>query len=271
LDQQPVFMNRILNWRPSLPDHRDFSYSSIEHAAAPVKLPSAIDLSKWNSPIMDQGEEGTCAAHAGAACVEYLEMEELRKNLPEAQSPQEYIHGQFSSVSRHFIYYNALALENNAGTDAGISDLRNVCKTLVKQGVCRESVWKYEPKLLSLKPSEAAYMEASQHKAGAYYAIDSIYEVKRCLANGYPVMFGIPLFTSFMSETVARTGIVPTPSKSERMIGGHAMTLIGYSDITQRFLVRNSWGKTFGLNGYCMIPYPYVTDMGDGFATLRRS
>ena len=36
------------------------------------------------------------------------------------------------------------------------------------------------------------------------------------------------------------------------------MLCVGYSDPDQVFIVRNSWGKTWGDQGYCYIPYDYM-------------
>ena len=41
--------------------------------------------------------------------------------------------------------------------------------------------------------------------------------------------------------------------ENEQMKGGHAMTVIGYNQ--EGFIIRNSWGDTWGLNGYCVYPY----------------
>ena len=35
--------------------------------------------------------------------------------------------------------------------------------------------------------------------------------------------------------------------------GGHAMTIVGYNN--EGFIIRNSWGKDWGTNGYCIYPY----------------
>jgi len=52
------------------------------------------------------------------------------------------------------------------------------------------------------------------------------------------------------------------------------MLAVGYDDSTKRFLVRNSWGKSWGikdgnLQGYCTIPYTYLTNrsLADDFWT----
>ena len=52
--------------------------------------------------------------------------------------------------------------------------------------------------------------------------------------------------------------MVPMPDPSEKMIGGHAMLIVGSTDT--HFIVRNSWGAEWGDNGYCYIPLDYLTD-----------
>ena len=50
------------------------------------------------------------------------------------------------------------------------------------------------------------------------------------------------------------------PASSERTVGGHAVMAVGYDDGQQRFLVRNSWGPGWGMQGCFTIPYAYLTD-----------
>lgn len=59
--------------------------------------------------------------------------------------------------------------------------------------------------------------------------------------------------------SVAATGMVPMPALHEKALGGHAVLLVGYDDAAQRFLVMNSWGTSWGMQGFFTIPYAYVT------------
>jgi C1A family cysteine protease len=61
------------------------------------------------------------------------------------------------------------------------------------------------------------------------------------------------------------------PSASESQIGGHAVMAVGYDDSARRLLVRNSWGKNWGMKGYFNMPYEYITDrnLSDDFWTIR--
>ncbi len=42
---------------------------------------------------------------------------------------------------------------------------------------------------------------------------------------------------------------------------------VGYDDSQQRFIVRNSWGTTWGMAGYFTMPYTYLTqsNLSDDF------
>ncbi len=47
------------------------------------------------------------------------------------------------------------------------------------------------------------------------------------------------------------------PEKGEKMLGGHAVKAVGYDDAKGRFIVRNSWGPEWRMEGYFSIPYNY--------------
>jgi C1A family cysteine protease len=84
-------------------------------------------------------------------------------------------------------------------------------------------------------------------------------QMQGCLAAGAPFVFGFSVYESFESEEVAKTGVVPMPPRSERLLGGHAVLAVGYDDESQRFIVRNSWGTGWGMDGYFTMPYAYLT------------
>lgn len=61
------------------------------------------------------------------------------------------------------------------------------------------------------------------------------------------------------------------PKLSEKVVGGHAVLVIGYNDATQRFIVRNSWGTNWGMKGYFTMPYDYLLDenLSDDFWMIK--
>src|SRR6185369_17362729 len=105
----------------------------------------------------------------------------------------------------------------------------------------------------------------------SYHRILTLQQMKQCLAEGYPFVFGFSVYQSFESATVARTGKVELPKADETMVGGHAVCAVGYDEAARRFLVRNSWGAGWGMKGYFTMPYDYLANnnLADDFWTVR--
>src|SRR5581483_6823476 len=173
--------------------------------------------------------------------------------------------------SRLFIYYNERDMEGTVASDAGAM-IRDGIKVVNQFGACMESEWPYDINQFTVKPPQAAYDSAMQHKALAYLSIpQNLFQLKGCLAAGFPFVFGFTVYESFESEQMAQTGIMTMPKPNEQSLGGHAVLAVGYDDNTQMFIVRNSWGADWGQGGYFMMPYTYMTspDLADDFWTIR--
>jgi C1A family cysteine protease len=83
--------------------------------------------------------------------------------------------------------------------------------------------------------------------------------MKGCLASGFPFVVGILVYDSFEGLTVAKTGYVPMPNtKTEQILGGHAVICVGYNDSKSVWIMKNSWGSSWGDNGYFYLPYNYL-------------
>ncbi len=241
-------------WVPDVPDQRDYLLSAI--LRIPAKLPPSVDLRRLCSMVEDQGQLGSCTANALAGALEFLERKD---KVP------------YMDFSRLFIYYNERAIEHTIKSDSGAM-LRDGIKTLAKQGVCSEKSWPYKISKFTVKPSAACYKEALKHQIISYHRIITLDEMRACLAEGFPFVFGFTVYESFESQEVARSGIVNMPKRSEQVMGGHAVMAAGYNDAQQRFIVRNSWGTSWGIKGYFTIPYKYLADrnLSDDFWTIRR-
>ena len=230
-------------WTPDLPDARDFMYSAPE--AVLTTLPKKVDLRSKMPKVYDQGQLGSCTANAIGAAFEFGQVKQgLKDFMP----------------SRLFIYYNERAMEGTIDTDSGAM-IRDGMKSISKLGVCTEDTWPYEISQFTQKPPAKAYTEAKKHQALVYRRVmGQLHQMQGCLAQGYPFVFGFSVYESFMSPEVATTGEVPLPPRGEQLIGGHAVLAVGYDDSVQSFIVRNSWGPKWGLKGYCLMPYGYLTD-----------
>ena len=246
--------SRRYGWKPDLPDQRDFKYSVPEQVLA--NLPALIDLRPGDSPVYDQGSLNSCTANAIAGAVEF----ELMKQGGGPFTP-----------SRLFIYYNERVIENTVNSDNG-AYLRDGMNSVNQQGVCGEGEWPYNISEFDQKPYQTCYQDALQDIISSYNSLSqNIYQMKSCLADGYPFIFGFTVYESFESLEVSQTGVLNLPGGDESVVGGHAVVAVGYDDSQCRFIVRNSYGPDWGMNGYFTIPYAYLLNpnLASDFWTIR--
>ena len=262
-------------WLPPMPDFRDYSQTHDEIKpiidklgilkSETLALPSSVDLRGDCSPIEDQKSLGSCTANAAAGIVEYLERHAFGKHI---------------DCSRLFIYKTTRDLMGVSG-DTG-AWLRNTMGALVLCGAPPERYWPYtdaDPDF-DKEPSAFVYSLADNFEALRYFCHDPLTRsvsgekvlgtVKRYLAYGIPSMFGFWGFPSFNDTSVV--GGIPYPCPGERADWGHAVVAVGYDDTkkikntrcnketTGALLIRNSWGTSWGDQGYGWIPYQYVLD-----------
>ena len=247
---------RWYGWLPDLPDHRDFMYSAVKPALA--ALPTKVDLRSKCSPVENQGNLGSCTANPLAGAVEFLE---LKDSVP------------LVIVSRLFIYYNERVIEGTVDQDSG-AFIRDGVKSLAKQGVCPEAEWPYKIANFKKKPTPKCYSDAGKREITSYRRITTIDEMRTCLADGFPFVFGFTVYSAFESAAVAKSGILNMPGPDETVVGGHAVMAVGYDDLQKRFIVRNSWDTDWGMQGYFTMPYDYLDparNLADDFWTIRAS
>ena len=265
---------RGLGWTVDRPDHRDYLYTP-STARGTVALPPRVDLRPGMPPVYDQGRIGSCTANAIAGAWEYTERRQFGRSV---------------TPSRLGIYFCERALRGQAGSDSG-AQIRDGFRVIHTTGVWPETAWPYDDTpadpttgVWETDPSTGVVPRPAQQPPAADYVIgkserSTVYErvtrdlqhIRGCLAAGWPVVFGFTVYESFESGEVARSGDAPMPSPSEQVLGGHAVTMVGYDDDRGRVLVRNSWGSGWGDGGYFTLPYAYLTTRGlpADFWTLR--
>jgi C1A family cysteine protease len=260
-------------WLPPLPDLRDYSEGHPEIKNIIKKLggvgvdkpklqiPNKVDLRQWCSPIENQGNLGSCSAHAGMGVVEYLEKRAFGKHI---------------DGSRLFLYKTTRNLMRVTG-DTG-AWLRNVMGALALCGVPDEKYWPYVIADFDKEPEAFVYSIADNYEGVKYFCHDPLgmnvpgetvlLKVKLYLARGIPSMFGFFGFSSFGQSNVR--GGIPYPCPGEQAQWGHAIVAVGYDnnfkiknlscnkETKGALLIRNSWGTTWGDNGYGWLPYDYV-------------
>jgi len=219
-----------------------------------VKMPQAVDLRAWFSPVEDQGSLGSCTANAGVALVEYFERKAYKKHI---------------DASRLFLYKVTRNLMHETGDNGAF--LRNTMAAMVLFGVPPEEYWPYKIEDFEKEPTAFCYSFAQNYKSITYYRLDPpetkkkdlLERIKTNLKGDLPSMFGFTVYSSI--DEAETTGRIPYPSDGDKIVGGHAVVAAGYDDKMVinnskpgALLIRNSWGKTWGEAGYGWLPYDYV-------------
>jgi C1A family cysteine protease len=176
----------------------------------------------------DQGSIGSCVSNSIALVWDFYYYKHRNK---------------FFEPSRLFNYFYARAVRGNA-RDNGCS-LRDAIKCAKKIGFVPESQWSYETENLFLEPfgySSRVLLPFRYERVQ-----NNISHIKASVAEGVPVLAGIVIYKkSFGSRRFNRTGVV-----------------IGYNDVTERFLVRNHDGAGWGaehLKGDFWMPYEFAAN-----------
>lgn len=225
-------------------------------APAPVPLLSpSVDLRAFCSPIVDQGQLGSCTANAAAGLVEYFEKRSF---------------GTFIPAARLFIYKATRNLLGWTG-DTG-AYLRSTMEALALFGTPPEQYLAYDISQFDNEPSAFCYAFGQNYQSLVYFRLDPspltgpqvLQNIKTFIDAGFPSMFGFPVYDEYYNASA--TGQVAFPGPTSRYYGGHANDAVGYDDNLMigadqgALLVRNSWGTGWGLNGYAWLSYRYVTD-----------
>jgi C1A family cysteine protease len=242
-------------WVHDLPDSRDFLFAA-PLLQFPKGLPQSVDLSAKCPPIYNQGQLGCCTGNAIAAAIEFDQMKQgNRAFMP----------------SRLFIYYNERVIEHTVAQDSG-AQVRDGIKSVAKLGAPPETDWPYDIAKFADQPPATAYADAKTDLVSSYSRVlQNLVQMQGCLAAGYPFVLGFTVYESFEGPAVAKTGVLNMPASSEKVVGGHCVLAVGYYATARTFLIRNSWGATWGKKGYFTMPFEYLLDsqLSSDFWTIR--
>ena len=251
---------RAYGWVKDKPEGWIFGRDAHFKTGPPVALPASCNLQSNCPPVYDQTTLESCTANASGAGWDFENFQQ---------------DGAFLTPSRLKIYYDARAKEGTIGQDAG-AQLRDVLAVLCMPmgGVCPETMWPYIVSKFTQQPPAACYAcGKTNYVLQAQSVAQDLATIKTVLAiTRRPVIFGFTVYSSFESQAVAKSGIVPLPKRGEQILGGHAVLAVGYDDARQMVLVRNSWGIGWGLGGYFWLPYAYITNprLASDFWTILR-
>ena len=238
----------IFGYRPDPPSAKDRSFSTDLAPKLQAVNQGDVDLRKYCTDS-HQHELGACAGNSTADSVEIL-------NAIEGRPPVQ--------LSRLFVYTlarNFMDLDRDGKGDIDQDDgtfIRLCFEVLSKFGICREDVpagqggWPYDVSKVSTLPDLRAMRAATGHRIHSYYRIretgaERISKMVEALRSNHPIVFGTQIDQAFQDLKDFMSW-----SRKGEAKGGHAMVVVGYL-ANQGFIVKNSWGKKWGEDGFCLM------------------
>jgi C1A family cysteine protease len=219
-----------------------------------------VDRRPYQTSVKDQGDRGTCVAHAALA------------NLEAIIKVQNGLEIDLSEQYAHWLF---MKFQGRDQCDDGIT-ATHAARYLFQKGVCQEQDCPYEDKEIiethcTLEPPQQAQKNA-KYGIAEYALIDRIGFFGPSIANpdyleailchGHDIVFGIyvqwgnPDENSIYDVLLDEYG---NPQAADPN-SGHAMLIVGYnkSATLPYFICKNSWGTEDGVQGYFYMSYDYI-------------
>lgn len=247
-------LTHAYGWRPSLPNAQ-----AVPADTYGLLAKSEVDPRDSMQDPYDQSRLGSCTANVYAGAAEYDDKLDG---------------GSLGTPSRLAIYYGERLREGSVEWDSGAYG-HDAFKDGREFGVASETLWPYDISRFRNVPPSAYLSARGNHKFLKYvHPAPNVTRFKKVLSNDQTIAFGFTVYESFESNQVAESGIVPIPGDREQVLGGHEVLIVGYlSAYPEHALVRNSWGTEWGLSGYFLMPWAYITDpsLADDWRSIHRA
>ena len=213
----------LLSALPSPLDVRDWQAESI--FPEDLDLPEEFSLKGKMCPVRNQGAEGSCIAETCSAIKEFQERENV---------------GFMDYMSPQFVY-NLRQNQDGEGMYP-----RNAMSILRSVGIVPEDMYPYGVIQKPDQISTSLAATANNYRISGYAFINTIQGLKTAIHRCGPTMITVPVY-----NTGPRMWKQESPTQVIQ--GGHSMTAVGWTK--DGFIIRNSWGSSWGDNGYTVFPY----------------
>ena len=239
-----------IDWHPSLDPIGIFSGELKSNIAENIKdkeinsnvisnLPSSFDWRNINgvdytTPVKNQVPAPTCEAYALCASLETL----MQKEIGHPYGPD---------LSETHLYFYAGGTIRGGGVLLG-----DAAEYLIEYGVPDEGCFP-DPKRPYDFPFESLPdWEQRTIKIQEWGWVDNnLDSIKQALVNYGPLVICVVQRPDFLSYS----GGIYFPSSWQDIVSGHVITIVGYNDDQQCWIVKNSAGEKWGEDGYVRIAY----------------
>jgi hypothetical protein len=247
---------RVLNVIPSRDTHKDFRFENASEAgivSAPAALPPTRDLREPWWKINDQGSTGSCVGWSSGDGV-------LRWHFVKAG-----LVPQNKLLSPRFLWMAAKETDEFTTQpttfieDEGTS-LKAALDIARKYGEVLDEVIPFKTGKLYPNPAKTFYALASRLKIASYFNLGGGHEVgalgnwRTWLATHGPILTRLDVDATWDGAASTHGKLDTYQPATTR--GGHAVAIVGYTP--DRFIIRNSWGTSWGDNGFGYASFGYA-------------
>ncbi len=246
-------VTRILNCLPSRNIENDWSFEAAESsfmAAARPPVPNAVDLRENWWKIGDQLDTGSCVGWGVADSVVRWHLVKLGRITPD------------DILSVRFVWMAAketdlFILRPTTFIESDGTSIKAALDIVRKFGVVLDALLPFKNLKLYQGSSTNFYAIAANLRINAYYNLGTNQGTWRnWLANNGPIVTRLDVDATWDNAGVTQGNLDVYQPGTTR--GGHAVALVGYT--SDRFIARNSWGETWGDQGFGYASLQYAKD-----------
>ena len=254
----PIDSKYPTGWNQSSEDlskfPRQISYN-FSSSGNSEKLPAKIDLTDKLPPVGNQGQYGTCVVWSvGYGMHTYL-------NAVNSKLTKQQLTDKNNQSSPADLW---MAMDNSKGADCGGATFEPAFEVLVNRGVATLQTAPYSSLKCGGAPSQSWTSDASGRKIKNYRMIAendmTVANLKTQLSQGQLISIGAKLGDNFMEW--GGSGVLSSETYLQPVTqhARHALCIAGYDDSKGSkgaFLVYNSWGTSWGNQGFIWVDYDF--------------
>lgn len=199
-------------------------------AAPAVKDWRNVGGANYVTPIKDQGGCGSCVSFGSCATIEA----NMRVKAQDASLAID--------LSEAFLQFCGGGSCNGWGLTSGLDFAKST-------GVTDEACFPYQDHDMACS-NRCADWQSRLRKINSYTAYASMQARKDAIANVGPVLAGMAVYQDFFAY---KSGVYQKTSNT--LAGYHCISVVGYDDTQQCWIIKNSWGTGWGESGFGRIKY----------------